>query len=156
MPEIYESKAAVVRLTYTIEAPLARVWKVITEEAGSWWDSDFAALPGSGGVKLEPHLGGRLYEETPDGQALEWARVIAVNPLVSLDFQGVMTPSFGGPTLTTVQLSLAEVEGGTELTMTEGLIGRVTDEGLAQMAQGWDFLFGQKLKGYAEATASKE
>lgn len=152
MAEIFESKVAVVRLTYKIEAPLARVWKVITEEAGSWWDSDFAALPGSGGVKLEARLGGRLYEETPDGKALEWARVIAVNPPVSIDFQGIMTPSFGGPTITTVQLSLAEVEGGTELTMTDGLIGRVTDEGLAQMGIGWDFLFGTKLKAYAEAT----
>ena len=73
MSEIYESKTAVIRLTYKIDAPLERVWKVVTEEAGSWWDADFAALPGSAGVKLEPRLGGRLYEETPDGKALEWA-----------------------------------------------------------------------------------
>ncbi|MBC8065283.1 MAG: SRPBCC domain-containing protein [Chlorobia bacterium] len=155
MPEIFDAKIVVIKLTYKIEAPLARVWKVITEEATFWWDSDFVALPGSPGVNLEPHLGGRIYEETPDGKALEWARVIAINPPTSIDFQGLMTPAFGGPTLTTVQLSLAEVEGGTEMTMTEGLLGRVTDEGLAQMQEGWDFLFGQKLKNYAESTASR-
>src|ERR1044072_3831823 len=154
MSEVYESKAAIVRLTYKIEAPLERVWRVSTEEAVSWWDADFAALAGSSGVKLEPILGGRLYEELPDGQGLEWGRVIAINPPTSIDFQGMMTPSFGGPTLNTVQLSLAPTESGTEMTMTEGLIGRVTDEGLAQMQQGWDFLFGQKLKNYAESTAA--
>lgn len=153
MPEIFEAKTVVVKLTYNIEAPLERVWKVITEEAGSWWDSEFVALPGSPGVLLEPHLGGRIYEETPDGKMLEWARVIAINPPHSIDFQGLMTPAFGGPTLTTVQLSLAEAGSGTEMTMTEGLLGRVTDESLAQMKQGWDFLFGQKLKTYAESRA---
>ena len=78
-----------------------------------------------------------------------------MDPPRSIDFQGVMTPAFGGPTLTTVQLALKESEGGTELTMTEGLIGRITDESLAQMRQGWDFLFGQKLKGYAESTSAQ-
>jgi uncharacterized protein YndB with AHSA1/START domain len=155
MPETYDAKAAVIRLTYSIDAPPARVWKVITEEAGSWWDSDFAALPGSAGVILEARLGGRLYEETNDGKALEWARVIAINPPISIDFQGIMTPAFGGPTLTTVHLSIAETETGSELTMTEGLLGRITDASLAQMQQGWDFLFGHKLKNYAEATATQ-
>lgn len=155
MPEIFDSKSVVIKLTYKIDAPLERVWKVITEEAGSWWDSDFVALPGSPGVNLEPRLGGRLYEELPDGKALEWARVIAINPPTSIDFQGFMTPAFGGPTLTTVQLALAESESGTEMTVTEGLLGRVTDETIAQMQSGWDFLFGQKLKNYAESTAAK-
>jgi uncharacterized protein YndB with AHSA1/START domain len=150
VPEIFESKSAIVTLTYTIEAPLDRVWTVITEEAGSWWDSDFVATPGAAGIKLEPVLGGRLYEETADGRGMVWARVIAIDPPKSIDFQGVMTPAFGGPTITTVRLSLQESESGTELTMVEGLIGRVTDEGLAQMQMGWDFLFGQKLKQYAE------
>lgn len=151
MSETFESKAVVVKLTYRIEAPLERVWKVITEETGSWWDSQFVALVGSPGAKIEPHLGGRLYEEAGDGRGLEWARVIAIDPPRSIDFQGLMTPAFGGPTLTTVQLALAEVDGGTEMTMTEGLLGRITDAGLAQMEQGWNFLFGQKLKNYAES-----
>ena len=153
MPEIFESKSAIVTLTYQIEAPLDRVWTVITEEAGSWWDSDFVALQGSEGVKLEPRLGGRLYEETEDGRGLEWARVIAIDPGKSIDFQGIMTPAFGGPTINTVRLSIQASDSGTELTMVEGLVGRITDEGMASMQQGWDFLFGQKLKQYAESTA---
>ena len=153
MPDLYESKSAVIRMTFDIDAPLGKVWNIITSETSLWWDHEFAALPGSQGVKLEPVLGGRIYEETPDGKALEWAKVIAVDPPHSIDFQGIMTPAFGGPTLTTVQLALTEKDGKTVLTMTEGLIGRVTDDTIQSMNEGWNFLFGQKLKTACEVAA---
>jgi uncharacterized protein YndB with AHSA1/START domain len=153
MNEVEDAKTATLRLEFPIEAPVERVWEAILNETSRWWDQEFVALPGSKGVTLEPRLGGRLYEQTEDGRGLVWAQVIGIDPGRSIDFLGVMTPAFSGPTTTMVQLAIETSEGGTVLRLTEGLVGRVTDEVVANMTAGWTFLMGTKLKGYVEGGA---
>ncbi len=70
MPEVTPAATAVLKLEFPIRATAERVWRAVTEETGRWWDQEFAAVKGSGGARLEPRLGGRLYEETPDGEGL--------------------------------------------------------------------------------------
>ena len=150
MPEVTPAATAVLKMEFPIRATPERVWQAITEETGRWWDQDFAALSGSGGARLEPRLGGRLYEETPDGKGLTWSTVIAIDPGESIDFLGCMTPEWSGPAMTMVKLAVEPAEEGTVLRMTEGLLGNITDATVKSMEEGWSFLFGTKLRGYLE------
>jgi uncharacterized protein YndB with AHSA1/START domain len=150
LSEIKGAATAVLKLEFPINASAERVWKVMTQETSRWWDKDFVSLPGSDGVKLEPHIGGKLYEETDDGRSLVWATVIAVTEGKSMDFVGYMTPEWTGPTMTMIKLAVEPTEGGSVLKITEGLLGRITDETMQSMTEGWTFLFGTKLKSFAE------
>jgi uncharacterized protein YndB with AHSA1/START domain len=150
MSDIQPSATAVVKLEYRINAPQERVWRCMIEETSRWWDHEFVSLQGSTCVILEPIIGGKLYEETEDGRGLVWATVIAIDPGKSIDFLGCMTPAWTGPTMTMIQFALKTDGNATVLTMTEGLLGRVTEETTASMKEGWDFVLGQKLKVYAE------
>lgn len=151
MPEVTPAATVVLKMEFPIHATADRVWSALTEETGRWWDQDFAVLNGSGGVRLEARLGGRLYEETPEGKGLTWYTVIAIDPGKSIDFLGCMTPEWNGPTMSMVKLTVEPLEDGALLRMTEGLLGTITDDGVRSLEEGWSFLFGTKLKGYLEA-----
>ena len=153
MTEIKQASTAVLKLEFKINASVERVWQAMTKEASRWWDKDFVSLPGSEGVMLEPYIGGRVYEQTDDGRSLVWATVIAVTEGKSMDFVGYMTPEWTGPTMTMLKLAVEPSNEGTLLKLTEGLLGRVTDETIQSMTEGWTFLMDTKLKGYCEAVA---
>jgi uncharacterized protein YndB with AHSA1/START domain len=151
MTAVTPAATAVLKMEFPIRSSAERVWQAITQETGRWWDQDFAAVGGSGGARLEPRLGGRLYEEAPDGKGLTWSTVIAIDPGKSIDFLGCMTPEWSGPTMTMVKLAVEATEEGALLRMTEGLLGNITEDSVKSMEEGWSFLFGTKLKGYLEA-----
>ena len=52
-----------------IEAPVARVFKGVTEEMGEWFPARF--IEGSK-VVVEPWVGGRIYEDGGDGRQILW------------------------------------------------------------------------------------
>ncbi|MBX3119873.1 MAG: SRPBCC domain-containing protein [Fimbriimonadaceae bacterium] len=132
-----------IELELDINAPIGRVWNSLLNELPVWWPGDFLGYPEGGPIKFEPHVGGRLYEQTEDGKSLLWSTVIAIAPEKSMDFIGYMTPAFGGPTLTMLHLELeADGDAKTKFKMTDSLLGRVSEEGEASMNQGWSYLFG--------------
>jgi uncharacterized protein YndB with AHSA1/START domain len=69
------------RLSFDIECPVDHAFAVWTEHLSSWWPKDHST---SGNretvVTLEPELGGRIFERTPDGTEIDWGEITAWEP----------------------------------------------------------------------------
>jgi len=69
------------RLSFDIRCPSDHAFHVWTTRLSSWWPKGHSA---SGDpdttVTLEPRLGGRIYERTPDGAEIDWGRITAWDP----------------------------------------------------------------------------
>jgi uncharacterized protein YndB with AHSA1/START domain len=149
MTKLSDSQTAVLKLEIEMNASPERVWQSIITETASWWGPGFRALPNSNLI-LEAHIGGRLYEETVEGSGLSWGTVIGIDNGKSIDFAGHMTPAYAGPCITMVQFAVAPKGDGTLFTLTEGMIGKLSDETMESMKSGWMYLLGDMLKTYVE------
>ena len=76
-----QATATTVRCAIVVEAPIARAFRVFTEEFDrikprehNMLDVDIAE------TVLEPHAGGRVYDRGVDGSECQWARVLAYEP----------------------------------------------------------------------------
>lgn len=70
-----------VKQSIVVGAPIARAFKVFTEEFGSFKPPEHNIL----GVKIaetvfEPWVGGHIYDRGTDGSECRWARVLAYEP----------------------------------------------------------------------------
>lgn len=74
-------KAATVRKSVVVDAPIERAFKVFTHEFGSFRppEHNLLAVPIAETV-FEPHVGGYLYDRGIDGSECRWARVLAYDP----------------------------------------------------------------------------
>jgi hypothetical protein len=73
--------ATSVKHAIVVEAPIARAFKVFTEDFGSFKPAEHNLL----GVPIaetvfEPRVGGYLYDRGTDGSECRWARVLAYEP----------------------------------------------------------------------------
>jgi uncharacterized protein YndB with AHSA1/START domain len=69
------------RLSYEIDCPPAHAFDVWTTRLSTWWPQGHSA---SGDpdttARLEPRLGGRLYERTSDGTEIDWGEITVWEP----------------------------------------------------------------------------
>jgi hypothetical protein len=69
------------RLSFDIACPTEHAFDVWTTRLSTWWPKGHSA---SGDpdtvVTLEPHLGGRIFERTPDGTEIDWGEITSWNP----------------------------------------------------------------------------
>lgn len=136
----------------TIDARTDRVWRALTDEIGRWWNAGFHALPNARGMRLEPVIGGRMYEWADDGSAVVWATVIGVEPGRSLDLAGHLSRSFGGPAIVLIRFDV-EAKGATSVVkVSESRVGLVSGDAAASAKKGWAVLLDAELKPYAEKT----
>ncbi|MBI2262920.1 MAG: SRPBCC domain-containing protein [Caulobacterales bacterium] len=64
-----------------VEAPVARAFKVFTEDFGSFKPAEHNLLGvGIAETVFEPRVGGFLYDRGVDGSVCRWARVLAYEP----------------------------------------------------------------------------
>jgi hypothetical protein len=116
-----------------------------------WWPKDFYTVATTKGFILEPRLGGRVYEDWGDGAGLLWFTVIGINPPVSLTLLGHLTPTFGGPAMTMLELTLENVGETAVLHVMETMSGRAEQGSEATLREGWVTIFDGGLRGYVES-----
>jgi uncharacterized protein YndB with AHSA1/START domain len=77
-----ESTSLAIRKSVTVRAPVATAFQVFTEGMGSWWPlaSKSVSLDDAAGLAVEPRVGGRVYEQTRDGEEHDWGEVLAWDP----------------------------------------------------------------------------
>jgi uncharacterized protein YndB with AHSA1/START domain len=70
-----------VRHSVVVEAPIAKAFKVFTEDFGSFKprEHNILAVPIADTV-FEPRVGGHIYDRGVDGSECRWARVLAYEP----------------------------------------------------------------------------
>ena len=105
-------------------------------------------------MHLEPRLGGMLFEKMEGGGGFVWGSVISFQPNKHLAYVAQIVPPWGGPAQSVVQIALAtnESDSGTALTLTDSLIGYVTEDLTSSLDEGWSQLYGDGgFKTYVES-----
>jgi DNA-binding transcriptional ArsR family regulator/uncharacterized protein YndB with AHSA1/START domain len=139
-----------VALEIPIDAPREYVWRMLTDEAHQWWPRDFYASANPIGMRFEARLGGRLYEEGPNGGGVVWYTVIALDPGHSVDLAGHLTAAFGGPSQTLLHLGLREDGTRTILDLTDAVVGNVSERTSQSLEEGWRALFDRGFRAFVE------
>src|SRR4051794_15154403 len=73
-----------VELEIEIAATPERVWSSLVEETTFWWPKDFYTSAKTKAFRIEPRLGGLMYEDWGNGEGLVWFRVFGVETAASL------------------------------------------------------------------------
>jgi len=69
------------RLSFDVPRPAAHAFSVWTQDIGRWWPSDHTATGEADlTVRLEPRVGGRIYERTVDGREFDWGEILVWEP----------------------------------------------------------------------------
>lgn len=139
------------KLDITIARPPEDVWSVLTTRINDWWLPDFRVLGQGSAMSLNPSVGGALLEKSADGGFLEWYRVQMCVPGALLFLVGHVAPDWGGPTVSTVSITLKGEGDSTILGVSDGLIGNVTEKSAIEAETGWKSLLDDGLKALAEA-----
>ena len=145
-----ESRWLVVEHEVSINASPDRVWRALVEDMGHWWREGFYSLPNARGMRLEPTIGGRMYEYADDGSAVVWFTVIGIQPGRSLDLAGHISVSFGGPTVALLRFEVSDQKKSTLLRVSESRIGAVGEKAASEAKNGWRLLFDEGLRPYCE------
>lgn len=133
-----------------INAPREKVWKAMWDRFPQWWPEDFLSLQGSGGMKAELWAGGRVYEEAPDGRQILWGNFVLIQPGEAFEVVGYMTPTYGGPSVTMWRFALSDCVGGTQLRITDSVLGAFPEGQAESLTEGWSYL-ATSLKQFCEA-----
>jgi uncharacterized protein YndB with AHSA1/START domain len=69
------------RFSIEIDCPQARAFDLWTSRTSTWWPIDHS-VSGAAGLEVvfERHVGGRLYERTPDGDEHQWGTITRWEP----------------------------------------------------------------------------
>jgi len=75
------------RMSYEIDCPVDHAFDVWTTRLSTWWPKGHSAShdPRTT-VVLEPRLGGRIYERTPDGTEIDWGEITLWSPPARLAY----------------------------------------------------------------------
>jgi uncharacterized protein YndB with AHSA1/START domain len=140
-------KIAPVRSSVSVPLVPERAFRLFTEEMGSWWPLDSHSINGSEatGVKVEPRVGGRVFETPPgDGEA-EWGRVTAWEP--PRLFAMTWHPGFEAERATLVEVTFSgTAEGGTLVELVHGgweALGEGATAARTGYEQGWPIVLGR-------------
>jgi hypothetical protein len=80
-----------------------------------------------------------------------WYTVVGLEPGVSLRLLGHLSPAFGGPATTQLELRLKGSEEGTTLQLSDTIYGRVDEKKTAETRDGWSTLFDEGLRAWVES-----
>lgn len=144
-PEITSPR--IVRYAFDLElrAPRDRVWTALVHETQAWWLDDFRVLGEGSQVTFDAQAGGHLIERSLDGSTLLWFTAHHIQPGRALRLVGQIFPAWGGPATSFLTLGLAERDDHTVLSVSDALVGQVSDEQALQLESGWKALFGEGL-----------
>lgn len=144
-----ETKIFKYEFDISIKNSVQKVWDLLTNQIDQWWMTDFCALPNST-MSFGTKIGSALLETGEDGSALEWYRVQMCVPGKVLYLVGYMAPDWGGPTTSMLKLALKPDGNNCTLTISDALLGNVTDNKAINAESGWKKLFEEGLKAKAE------
>ena len=84
-----------VRASIVVEAPIARAFKVFTEDFGSFKPREHNMLSVDiDETVFETHVGGSIYDRGVDGSECRWARVLAYEPPDRVVFSWDISPQW--------------------------------------------------------------
>jgi DNA-binding transcriptional ArsR family regulator len=125
----------------TVPGDPSLVFELFTTRMGEWWPLDTHSIGGDDAVdaRVDPQVGGRVYEVTREGQEHEWGRVAGWEPgrRVAFDWH----PGIPVAQSTHVEITFRQTAEGTELTLVHDGWEARGDEATRMRAEydtGWD------------------
>jgi uncharacterized protein YndB with AHSA1/START domain len=144
-----------VRKTILVRCSIEAAFRVWTERIDGWWPKGHSRSGDPNTiVVLEPRVGGRLYECTPDGVEYTWGQVLVWEPPRHLAYHWYLGSGAERPTRVDVQFS-AHADGRTQVAITHRgpeLIGELWTQTNARFSTAWDHVMAR----YAAAIQSLE
>ena len=141
------------RLSYDLACPSEHAFEVWTTRLSTWWPKGHSASGDPNPlVVLEPRLGGRIFERTPEGAEIDWGEVTLWNPPSRLGYLWHISRDRGDAT--DVEVTFVDLgDGRTRLDIVHSGWQRLGAEGAAwrdSNAYGWNAL----IPNFIEATQS--
>ena len=137
-----------------IEAPVLKVWQLMTQQVEKWWPISFCAdKTRAKSFHWEMQLAGRMYEDWGNGDGWLWWTIY------KLDSQNHLICAQGnmgnGVLLTDLTFTLHKRGSQTLLRIKEIVTGAIDDAAALEAGQikGWNELFRDAFKPYAENSA---
>jgi uncharacterized protein YndB with AHSA1/START domain len=138
----------------TVRCDPAKAFLVFTVDIGRWYPLAVASLNHAIDCRLEPRVGGRLYEIGVDGQETSWGHVLEWNPPHSLALSWKAHCS--DEEAQRIDISFRAVSEGTEVKLVHSGWEKlqVNGSGLRdQYNQGWTEIFERRFKAFADRVA---
>jgi uncharacterized protein YndB with AHSA1/START domain len=151
METLSETRIFKYQFETAIKRDVDAVWSLMTDGINDWWMTDFRALGEGSVMSLRAEMGGGLVESGKTGESLEWYRVQMCMPGKSIYLVGYMAPDWGGPTVSMLKLALEPKDGASLLTVSDALMGNITESSIKSAQSGWETMFRDGLKAHAEA-----
>jgi hypothetical protein len=127
-----------------------KVWECLINDINQWWLDDFKIMGSDSVISLDPNAGGALRETGNDGSSLDWYTVQMCIQKQSLYLVGYLAPDWGGPGVSMLKLSLQQKDGACLFTVSDGLMGNVSEKGANTTMAGWKSMFEGGFKQYVE------
>jgi uncharacterized protein YndB with AHSA1/START domain len=152
-PTLGEVGCARYELEVVIDAPRERVWKALTAQIQDWWLPAFHMVGEGSTITFDARAGGHILERIEGGASLLWGTVQMVIPGESIHLVGFSQPEWGGPATTMLRFGLEDRDGGTAVTLRDAIHGRIDEDNLASLQEGWSELLAKGLKRFVETGA---
>lgn len=133
----------------TLKASKLITWNTLTQQTNQWWLSDFYQHQDTQEMRLDPKIGGLLYEDTSDSEGVVWATVIALDSPNHILLKGDLSPDFGGPAISFLKINLEARKQNTLLTLHNTIMGSTSTSQLQSIKKQWTALL-QSLKRFIE------
>jgi uncharacterized protein YndB with AHSA1/START domain len=128
-----------------VHAPAERVYRVLTQEVGRWWNPEHTYSHDSANLHIDARPGGCFCERLPGGGGVEHLRVINVQPNRLLRFSGALGPLQSSGLAGALTLQLVPEGTATRLQLTYSAGGYLAS-GIEQVAPAVDAVLGEQIR----------
>jgi uncharacterized protein YndB with AHSA1/START domain len=140
--------------TLTVRCAPATAFRVFTADIGRWWPLMMFSIKPAVDCRLEPHVGGRLYEIGADGQETLWGHVLEWNPphALVLSWQARCSEEEAQR----IDISFRAVPEGTEVRLVHAGWEKLKVDGAKWRDKydgGWTEVFERRFKAFADEAA---
>jgi len=92
------NESTIVRASVEVAAPPEHALAVFTSGIDRWWTRAHHVQTGElKEIGVDPHVGGRMWEENDAGEVCTWGRVLAWDPPREFAFSWLIGPDWGVP-----------------------------------------------------------
>jgi hypothetical protein len=137
--------------TITVACAPATAFRLFTADLARWYPLEMFSVAPASDCRLEPGVGGRLYEIAPDGRETLWGHVVVWDPphALGLSWQARVSAEEAQR----VDITFRAVPGGAEVRLVHDGWERVKVEGAEWRDRydgGWVEIFERRFKAYAD------
>lgn len=151
-----ELSALDIVLEVPVAAPRDVVWRSLVDQVGEWWPKQFYVGTAPKRFRIEPRVGGLVWEDWGDGEGIVFAQIVTFHREHRLQWAGDMSAEYGGPARSVTTFTLTPSDEGTLVTFRDTPFGALSEMARKGLAEGWRFLLDTCFKPWVETGARPE